>query len=216
MRCGFGDRTGGGLLCDSDLVCSNMLTSELVGGMGVSSVGLSRPACCARATAIGSVLASFVLPTLGAFCCLESSLASTFPTLPGGGSTSRSFTSRSGMIGLFVVGDMGFIGLYRAAASLAAIFEGDGIRSATLWSGTARALELLDLPTSTQCQHSSAACYLMQLRQCIWTSTYSAIAWARHKARQDFLSSHLSSSSPKASQISKVLWSAAFHRCLLS
>jgi hypothetical protein len=39
---------------------------------------------------------------------------------------------------------MGFLGLYRAAASFAAMFEGDGVRSPMLSSGTPRVLELLD------------------------------------------------------------------------
>lgn len=144
VRCGLGDRTGVEDACNTGRLCSNMFTSALVGGIGVSSVGLSRAACCARAIATGSVLAPALLG-LGTFCCLESSLASTFPTLPAGGSTSRSFASRSVMIGVDDRCGTGFMGLCRAAASFAAMFEGEGTRS-KLSSGTARVLELLDLP----------------------------------------------------------------------
>jgi hypothetical protein len=40
---------------------------------------------------------------------------------------------------------IGFRGLYLAAASLAAMFEGEGVRSPRWSSGTPRVLELLDL-----------------------------------------------------------------------
>jgi hypothetical protein len=54
-RCGLGDRTGGGAFCRNIMgetgrvcdveepTCSNMLTSEVVGAIGVSSVGLDSP-----------------------------------------------------------------------------------------------------------------------------------------------------------------------------
>lgn len=150
-RLGFGDCTDGGLLCKTGRVCSNMLTRELVGGIGVSSVGLSRPACSARATATGSALVSSLLLLVAIFCCLESILANTFPTLPGGGRTSRSFASLSDMVGAAEGCGMGFMGLYLAAASFAAMFEGEGTGSRRLSTDTARLLELFDLP-STTCQ----------------------------------------------------------------
>ena len=153
-RLGFGDRTGGGLVCKTGRVCSNMLTRELVGGIGVSSVGLSKPACSARATATGSALPSSLFFPVDTFCCLESILANTFPTLPGGGRTSRSFASLSDMAGTVEGCGTGFIGLYLAAASFAAMFEGEGTGSGRLSSGTARLLELFVLP-STTCQSSS-------------------------------------------------------------
>jgi hypothetical protein len=43
-RCGLGDRTGVEDVCETGRLCSNMFTRELVGGIGESSVGLSRPA----------------------------------------------------------------------------------------------------------------------------------------------------------------------------
>ena len=167
-RLGFGERTGVGLACETGRVCSNMLTRELVGGIGVSSVGLSMPACSARATATGSGLASSLLVPVDTFCCLESSLASTLPTLPGGGRTSRSFAALSDMTGTAEGWDMGFIGLCLAAASFAAMFEGEGTGEREVSSGTARLLELLDLP-SIACQSSFSwrACCLRVLSGCM-------------------------------------------------
>jgi hypothetical protein len=157
--------------------------------------------------ATGSVLAPSLL-ALGTFGCLESNLASTFPTLPGGGSTSRSFASRSVMIGVAGRCGMGFMGLYRAAASRAAMLEGEGIRSKPS-SGTARVLELLDLP--------SGAVSLAQ--QCLHprTITYSAYASARARHRAWHCSSRSRPSNPAstASQCPMASRSAKLHPCLL-
>ena len=76
---------------------------------------------------------------------LESNLASTFPTLPGGGITSASFCSLSDMAGVTGACTVGFDTVCREAASLAAMLEGEGIRSAELSSCTPRALELDEL-----------------------------------------------------------------------
>lgn len=160
LRWGLGDLTGGGeFLATAEGMaggcvgvtgrfCSNIFTRELVGGIGVSSVGLSRGAV------LGAALAADCEPTLSpllrgcwrgdacwaGFCC--SSLASTFPTLPDGGSTSRSFASRS----LVISGPRGWVagrrGLRRAAANVAAVYAGEGARS-TWVSGTPSELELL-------------------------------------------------------------------------
>jgi len=76
--------------------------------------------------------------------CLESSLARTLPTLPSGGSTSRSLAVFSFMMGVGVGWGIGLMGLNLAAASFAAMLEGEATSSAELSSGTARLLELLD------------------------------------------------------------------------
>lgn len=151
LRRGLGDLTGGGeFLTTTEGVagpcagvtgrcCSNMLTRALVGGMGVSSVGLS----CAAAAATGcEPPLSLLLRGLCGLgvCC--SSLARTFPTLPDGGSTSRSLGSRSLTIAAALAWGAGRRGLRRAAASFAAVCDGDGARSTWL-SGTPRELELL-------------------------------------------------------------------------
>lgn len=144
VRCGLGDRTGVEDVCETGRFCSNILTRALVGGVGVSSVGRSRLACCARAMATACILGAS-LGGLGPLSDLASSLASTFSTLPGGGITSRPCVSRSAMLGVDARCGRGFMGLCRAAANWAAMLEGDGMRSK--WSsGTARVLELLDLP----------------------------------------------------------------------
>lgn len=160
LRWGLGDLTGGGesLMMTEGAAggcggvtgrfCSNILTRELVGGIGVSSVGLSGSAVLA------AVLAADCEPKLSlllrgcwrgdacwpGFCC--SSLASTLPTLPDGGSTSRSFASRS----LIIFGPRAWVagrrGLRRAAANVAAVCAGEGARS-TWASGTPSELELL-------------------------------------------------------------------------
>lgn len=160
VRRGLGDLTGGGefLTTTEGAVggcvgvtgrfCSNIFTRELVGGIGVSSVRLS----CGPALA--AALATDCEPKLSlflrscwrgdvcwrGFCC--SSLASTFPTLPNGGSTSRSFASRS----LIMFGPRargaGCRGPRRTAANLAAVYDGEGARS-TWVSGTPSELELL-------------------------------------------------------------------------
>lgn len=130
-----------------------MFTRELVGGIGVSSVGLSRGAAMVARAADREAALSWV--GRGDFCCGPgfwcSSLASTFPTLPDGGSTSRSSASLSLAIIIGVLGGAaGLSGLMRAAASLAAVYDadadadadGEGARS--LWvSGTLKELELL-------------------------------------------------------------------------
>ena len=165
VRRGLGDLIGGGGLltptagavgCCVGVAgrrCSNMLTREPVGGIGVSSVGLSRGAALVARAADREAALSWV--GRGDFCCGPgfwcSSLASTFPTLPDGGSTSRSSASLSLAIMLGVLGGAaGLSGLMRAAASLAAVYDadadadadGEGARS--LWvSGTLKELELL-------------------------------------------------------------------------
>jgi hypothetical protein len=64
---------------------------------------------------------------------------------------SRSVLSRSLMMLRSLVADIwetfgnGFLGLYLAAASFAAMLEGEGVRSPRWSSGTPRVLELLDL-----------------------------------------------------------------------
>jgi hypothetical protein len=166
VRRGLGDLIGGGGLLTptagavgrcvgvAGRRCSNMLTRELVGGIGVSSVGLSRGSATAARAADREAALSWVgrgdfccEPGFCCFCC--SSLASTFPTLPDGGSTSRSSASLSLAIITGVLGGAaGLSGLMRAAASLAAVYDadadadGEGARS--LWvSGTLKELELL-------------------------------------------------------------------------
>lgn len=111
----------------------------------MSSVGLESPysARTGRATEFGPKLLPFF--SSGAFGFVESSLASTFPTLPGGGRISLSFASLSLMTDAAVPCTGGFMGLYLAAASLAAMFDGDGACSNELSSRTARVLELLAL-----------------------------------------------------------------------
>jgi len=154
-RCGFGDRTGGGefwvtrigaegLVGVLGRACSNILTSEFVGGIGVSSVGLCGDSGC---RALLTAECDSRLPLLLRGCWLgflDSSLASTFPTLPEGGSTSLSFGWCSLMVGGTAAWGRGRRGLCRAAASRAAIFEGEETRSG--WSsGTLSELELFDL-----------------------------------------------------------------------
>lgn len=160
LRWGLGDLTGGGefLTTTEGAVggcvgvtgrnCSNMLTSELVGGIGVSSVGLS------GGPVLAAALAADCEPKLSLllrgcwrgdacwlnFCC--SSLASTLPTLPDGGSTSRSFASRSLIMFEPRAWGADRRGLRRAAASVAAVCAGEGARS-TCVSGTPSELELL-------------------------------------------------------------------------
>jgi hypothetical protein len=154
-RCGLGDRTGGGELrvtCKGSvgglvgvvgLVCSNMFTRELVGGIGVSSVGLSWPVSRA-------VFATDCDPRLSLLfrgCCLGplvSSLASTFPTLPDGGMTSLWSACRSLIVGAAAGWGFGRRGLPRAAANLAAMLDGEGVRS-TCSPGTLSEFELVDL-----------------------------------------------------------------------
>jgi hypothetical protein len=112
-RCGLGDRTGGGecwarardtaarFVGVAGRFCSNILTREVVGGIGVSSVGFCS---CPEAR---EVLATECDPRLSRLFCgcllgsLDSSLASTLPTLPDGGRTSLAFTCRS-----LITGDM--------------------------------------------------------------------------------------------------------------
>jgi hypothetical protein len=162
VRRGLGDLIGGGGLLTptagavgrcvgvAGRRCSNMFTRELVGGIGVSSVGLSRGSAMVARAADREAALSWV--GRGDFCCGPcffccSSLASTFPTLPDGGSTSRSSASLSLAIITGVLGGAaGLSGLMRAAASLAAVYDadadGEGARS--LWvSGTLKELELL-------------------------------------------------------------------------
>lgn len=74
----------------------------------------------------------------------ESSLASTLPTLPAGGWTLLCSASPSYTISTAGVWAGCFIGLYRAAASLAAMLEGDVPGSGRPSSGTASVLELLE------------------------------------------------------------------------
>jgi hypothetical protein len=160
-RCGLGDRTGGGDLrvtCKGSvaglvgvvgLVCSNIFTKELVGGIGVSSVGLSWSVSRA-------VLAMDCDPRLSLLfrgCCLGplvSSLASTFPTLPDGGIISLSSACRSLIVGAGAgagaAAGWGFgrRGLPRAAANLAAMLDGEGVRSMCS-PGTLSEFELVDL-----------------------------------------------------------------------
>lgn len=140
-RWGFGDRTGGGALCDTtsgsvrDFVgvvgrfCSNIFTKEVVGGMEVSSVGFSssRDARIVLAAERAATLA-LLLGGCGV-AAVPSSLASTLLTLPAGGSTSLSVVSLSLNTLLVAVRGIGFIGLWRAAASFAAMFDGEGVRS---------------------------------------------------------------------------------------
>lgn len=84
---------------------SNRLTREVVGGMGVSSVGLSRGAAFTTgcepllSLRLRSCWTAAFFSWIG-LCC--SNLASTLPTLPDGGSTSRSLASRS----LSMTGDL--------------------------------------------------------------------------------------------------------------
>lgn len=155
FRCGLGDRTSGCTFGETTKgsigafvgvvgrFFSNILTREVVGGIGVSSVGLS--SADARI-----VLAMETDPILPLRLCrpalgfLGSSLARTFPTLPLGGRTSPSFMSRSLMIGFTVACGIGFMGLYRAAANFAAMFDGEGMRSRCGSSGIPRLLELLE------------------------------------------------------------------------
>lgn len=169
LRRGLGDLTGGGEFltttegADGGCVgvtgrfCSNILTRELVGGIGVSSVGLScRAALAADFEPILLLLLSgcwLALCWLG-FCC--SSLANTSPTLPDGGSTSCSFACLSLIITATLALGAGRRGLRRAAANLAAVYDGDGARSTWL-SGTPRELELLTC--------WGAACGLLTLRE---------------------------------------------------
>ena len=142
LRWGLGDLTGGGefLMMTEGAAggcvgvtgrfCSNMLTRELVGGIGASSKLSLLLRGCWRGDACW----------LG-FCC--SSLASAVPTLPDGGSTSRSFASRS----LIILGPRawgaGRKGLRRAAANVAAVCAGEGVRWSAWVSGTPSELELL-------------------------------------------------------------------------
>lgn len=58
---------------------------------------------------------------------------------------SRSVVSRSLITDIGETCGSGFLGLYLAAASFAAMFEGDGVRSTRWSSGTPSVLELLDL-----------------------------------------------------------------------
>jgi hypothetical protein len=96
VRCGLGDRTGGGECWATlkglglGLVVgvaarprSNIFTRDVVGGMGVSSVGLW--SCDSRLSLLLAL----------AVGCRVSSLARTLPTLPEGGSMSLSFACRS-------------------------------------------------------------------------------------------------------------------------
>jgi len=123
--------------------CSNMLTSEVVGAIGVSSVGLESPLWVRTGRAAGRGPERFPLLSSGALGFVASSLASTLPTLPGRGRTSPSLASLS-LITERAVSCVGiFMGLYLAAASLAAMLDGDGTCSNRPSSRTPSALELL-------------------------------------------------------------------------
>lgn len=156
LRRGLGDFTGGGefLTITEGAVggcvgvtgrfCSNILTREFVGGIGVSSVGLPGGAALAMlATDCEPMLPLVLGRWLGCLCAgLCSSLASTFPTLPDGGSTSCSLASLSRIMPAALAWGAGRRGLRRAAATVAAAYAGEGVRL-TLLSGTPRELELL-------------------------------------------------------------------------
>lgn len=153
VRCGFGDFIGGGPFCETasgsaDTIClagvlgrffSNMLTSAVVGGIGLSSVDSFFGA--------RMVLAFDRAPTLPlrfggwSLAVRDSSRARTFRALPAGGRTSLPFVLWSYET---VFWGTGLSGLYLAAASFAAMFEGDGVRSEKLSSGTPSEFELLD------------------------------------------------------------------------
>jgi hypothetical protein len=112
-RRGLGERTAGGARCEMcrgvpdrfgggviGRFCSNMFTREVVGGIGVSSTALCSSTGARTVLAIGAAPLLFALFGRGRACAgavgrAESSLARTSPTLPAGGSMSRSVLSRS-------------------------------------------------------------------------------------------------------------------------
>jgi hypothetical protein len=118
-----GTETGfvGGAVCP----CSNIFTREVVGGIGVSSVG--RWSCIGGRAAFATDC-ELKLSLLFGGGCLVSMRASMFPTLPEGGSTSLSLACRSLVMDALAWG-VGRRGLWRAAASRAAMFDGDEPRS---------------------------------------------------------------------------------------
>jgi hypothetical protein len=116
-----------------------------VGGIDVSSVAL-----CSFLTAVAlpAALTESKLSRLLRGCelgPLVSSLARTLPTPPDGGRTSRSFACRSFMGDVLrLAWGAGRRGLWRAAASRAAMFEGEGPRVGVSGGGASEC-ELCDL-----------------------------------------------------------------------
>ena len=138
LRCGFGERTEGVSLGVEGAgertggvavrLCSNILTSEVVGAMGVSSVGFPSP------------------PDADNPGFRASSLSNTLPTLPSGGSISASLGSLPAMmVGIGAGWPAALDALCLAAASLAAMLEGEGPRSTEWSSGSVKALDAGEL-----------------------------------------------------------------------